>query len=172
MNLPKYSKGFTLLELLISISIIAIISAGVIPTFSGYIKNQNLKQAQEQLKSDLRSVQNRALTGSLSDQFLDSNRTAYWGIMFTNNSGSYTYFVSANDTLCPPSVKLDQGGATLPNEIKYVGTTGCYFFSIKNGDISKYPTTLPNQIDLKYAISDESVKSVLFNSAGLIYTVN
>jgi len=172
MNLPKYSKGFTLLELLISISIIAIISAGVIPTFSGYIKNQNLKQAQEQLKSDLRSVQNRALTGALSDQFLGSNRAAYWGIMFTGNSGSYTYFVSANNNSCPPSVRLDQGGVTLPNEIKYVGTTGCIFFSIKNGDISKYPTALPDQIDLKYSVSDESVKSVHFNSAGLIYTVN
>lgn len=47
------------------VSIIAIIGGGIIPSFSQYLNDQNLKQAQEQLKSDLRTIQNKALTGPL-----------------------------------------------------------------------------------------------------------
>ncbi len=172
MSLPKYSKGFTLIEILISVSILAILSAGIVPSFSGYIKNQNLKQAQEQLKSDLRSVQNRALTGSLSDLELGTptKRVAYWGVRFTNNSNIYYYFISTGDSSCPPANSQNQGNSTLSNDVKYFGDTGCLFFSIKNGDITT--VSLSSPLTLKYKSADSVNKTVIFNSAGLIYTSN
>ncbi len=170
MNLPKNSKGFTLIELLISVSIIAIISGGIIPSFSGYIKNQNLKQAQEQIKSDLRSIQNKALTGSLSSS---SSSPSHWGIRFVNDSDTYTYFISTSNNICSdPSFVFDQGTGKIPNGVKIANFTGCIFFSFQNGDISKYPTSLPNYIDLKFNVGDTEYKRIYFNSAGLIYTIN
>jgi type II secretory pathway pseudopilin PulG len=183
-NLPKRSAGFTLIELLISASIVMIIAAGIIPSFSGYIKDQNLKQAQEQLKSDLRTIQNRALTGALSDVTMGTPAVPvlYWGVVFyapDDNSGTNTYksFVSNSASSCPPSPKIDQGTYTFKNNIRYFDNTVCLFFSIKNGDLIRHGG-IGNYIDLKYKASGNCVaessgnktcQRIFFNEAGLIY---
>lgn len=180
-SLPNHSKGFTLIELLVVMSIIAILGGGIIPSFSRYLKDQNLKQAQEQLKSDLRTVQNRALTGALSDATVGTPEAPvlYWGISFQppfDNSGTSTYrsFVSNSASSCPPSSKIDQGTYTLKNNIKCFGPSVCLFFSIKNGDLIRVGG-FDNYIDLKYSASDfcgpggKNCQRVNFNSSGLIY---
>ena len=168
MNLPKYSKGFTLLELLISVSIIGILAAGIIPSFNSYIKNQNIRQAQEQIKSDLRSIQNRALTGSSSTKLIGGSTVKYWVARFATNSGQYKYYTSVNQdcsTISDPSPVT----ATIPNGIVFSGNSDkCLFFSFENGDISNV-----GESNLYVVISypDGSVsKKVHFNQAGLIYT--
>ncbi|MBW6441751.1 type II secretion system GspH family protein [Patescibacteria group bacterium] len=174
MNLPKYSKGFTLVELLVTMSIIAIITGGIVPSFTGYIKNQNLKQAQEQFKSDLRTIQNRALTGAFSDRQLSGSYVSYWGALFTAGSGtSVEYFISV-DNSCPPnyaSTAEFQGTFTLPNDIKYYIAltpiqTRCMFFDIRNGDII---TEITIPITLKYEESGSGV-DINFRPSGLIWT--
>jgi prepilin-type N-terminal cleavage/methylation domain-containing protein len=172
MNLPKYSRGFTIIELLVSMSIITIIAGGIIPTFTSYIRNQNLIQAQEQLLSDLRTVQNRALTGALSNERLPDSSgelVRYWGVTFPSDSGSsISVFVSTTDAICPPAASTfeNQNQFTLPNDVLYFGAGGCAFFDIKNGDITG---TLDPPIQLKIKESDAPL-IVNFNSAGLIWT--
>jgi len=80
------NKGFSFVELLIVVSLITLISGAALPGFNSYIKSQNLKQAAEQVASDLRTVQNKALGGVLSS---DSS-VVYWGAF--PSSG----FVSSN----------------------------------------------------------------------------
>lgn len=58
-----HSSAFTLIELLIVIAIIGVLSAISIPSFSTFTNNQRLSQAAKQVKNDLRSAQNRALSG-------------------------------------------------------------------------------------------------------------
>ena len=172
MRLPKYSSGFTIIELLISMSIIAILAGGIVPSFSKYINDQNLKQAQEQLKSDLRTVQNRALTGALSDRVINDVRVSHWGVLFTSGSGtSLQYFVSTLDSSCPPSAGTfeNQGIFTLSNDVKYYNSfvgQGCMFFNIKNGDISG---NYISPMSLRYK-EDGQGKNIYFNSTGLIWT--
>jgi len=74
-NLPK---AFTLIELLLVVSIMTIVAGITIPSFTGYMKNQTLKNAQEQFKSDLRSVENLALTGSKYDTAISVGTAKYW----------------------------------------------------------------------------------------------
>ncbi len=174
MSLPKYSKGFTLLELLISISIIGIIAGGIIPSFSGYIKNQNLQQAQEMLKSELRTIQNKALTGALSDLQIpqdSGNYAQYWGVYFSSDSGATVeYFVSASNAPCLPVARVNQGTFKLSNDVKYYGNPGCMFFNIRNGDITT--TTPSEQIILNFTDKgpgDSSNRYIHFNPSGLIY---
>lgn len=168
MSLPnnsRYNAGFTLLELMITVSIIGILSAGMIPAFSKYIRNQNLKQAQEQLKSDLRSTQNKALTGALSDQGY-----SYWGMMFTKGSNIYNYFVAYDTTSCPPPSGpppgTSQGSSKFTTGLNIQSDTGCIFFSFANGDISG----IASPLIVGYSATES--KQVIFNSAGLIYTTN
>lgn len=168
MLLPKYSRGFTLIELLVTMSIIAIIAGGIIPSFSTYVRDQNIKQAQEQLKGELRTIQNKALTGSMSDEVIASSSYAsYWGVYMVSGSNAMSYFISTG-TSCPPNVSSseNQGSFTLPNKTKYMGNTGCMFFSIKNGDISG---NISSPIQIKFSAEDSSVREINFNPTGLIY---
>lgn len=155
-------QAFTLIELMVVITIITIISGSFIPAFSKYIRNQNLKQAREQLKSDFRNVQNKALTGSLSDQVIGSpsQPMKFWGISFTSDSSTYTYFISSTNVNC--EVIQTQGTSDFSNDI-VVKSSGCVFFSVANGGI-----TGPSPITLGYIGKDEN-ESVFFNEAGLIY---
>jgi len=174
MKLPKYSNGFTLVEIIVVVSIIAIISGGIVPSFFRYIDNQNLKQAKEQLKSDLRTIQNRALTGALSDYVFDiggaKEPAKYWAVYFQNDNGTYSVSITSRNSVCPPSPSSNQATYNLPNDIKYYGVSRlCLYFSIKNGDISKTPSSAADYIEIKPSASSGSSEKVYFNSAGLIF---
>jgi prepilin-type N-terminal cleavage/methylation domain-containing protein len=170
------TNGFTLVELLIVVSIIIIVTASIVPSFAGYIRNQGVKQAQENLKSDLRNIQNKALTGALSDLQLGSNPVKYWGVRFLPNSGRYEYFVSAVSNTCPsgvlPAQQL-QGYSDLVSglEVKVLGSQ-CLYFSLSNGDITASPAIIGNQLIVGYTESTASgdCRRVIFNTNGLIYS--
>ncbi len=80
-------EAFTMVELLIVVSIITIASAAAIPGFSGYIRSQNLKQSMERVKSDLRTAQIRAMSGSYSVD----DEVFYWGIDFREDQSIYIF---------------------------------------------------------------------------------
>jgi len=179
-NLPNHSKGFTLIELLVVMSIIAILGGGIIPSFSRYLKDQNLKQAQEQLKSDLRTIQNKALTGASSNEEIpedSGNRARYWGVYLRSGSETVDYFISTDNTTCPPDYNpadgltaSKKGEFKIPSTIVYKGVPRCLFFDIKNGDItSDVLITTPIKIDYSTAEPTDPGKTITFTSAGLIY---
>ena len=56
----RYTKGFTLIEILVALSIIAIILAFAYSLFPGYLASIRLNAAAAQVSSDLRSSQNSA----------------------------------------------------------------------------------------------------------------
>jgi len=133
-------KGFTLIELLIVISLIIIITGAVVPSYNTYIDNQNVKQAQEMVKDDLRTVQNKALNGELAQTELPNpgdDKVEYWGIEFVQNSPNYTYFISVDTTTCGGGgTREDQRTSNiLPGESVIRSPDGCVFFSFSNGDI-------------------------------------
>lgn len=129
MRIAAQDSGFTLVELLIAVSLISIMTGVMLPGFSNYIEGQNIRQAQEQVKNDLRSAQNKALTGVRATEV----GVEYWGIRFNDNSENYTTFSTATVTDCEnmnntrTSEKM-MGDAIIRNGDK------CVLFSIRNGD--------------------------------------
>ncbi|MFC1756147.1 prepilin-type N-terminal cleavage/methylation domain-containing protein [Patescibacteria group bacterium] len=130
-------KGFTLIELLIVISLIIVITGAVIPSFNTYIDNQNVKQAQEAVKDDMRTIQNKALNGELAQTELDGNKVKYWGIEFVQDSPTYIYFISVDTTICgeADTVQRQRTSSPLPGESVIRNPSGCVFFSFSNGDV-------------------------------------
>lgn len=77
-------RAFSLVELMIVVSVIAILTAGAIPSFTDFTRSQSLYQSFKTLKSDLRVAQARSLSGS---------EAKAWGIHFYSSpSDSYTIF--------------------------------------------------------------------------------
>ena len=171
----RHTGGFTLVELLIAVSLIAIMTGAAIPSFTGYIKNQNARQAQEQLRSDLRSVQTRALIGAGS-----TGTTKYWGIKITtDNADSYYFFKSDNnDSAACTNAATSDKSSKFPGDIVIhngpsAGNFWCIFFSysdgtpnmIKNGN--SVAVTSPVSLGLT---SDTGNKCsyITLNSVGLV----
>ncbi|RJR27398.1 prepilin-type N-terminal cleavage/methylation domain-containing protein [candidate division WWE3 bacterium] len=177
--IPVKTSGFTLVELLVVVTIIVLVTGALIPSFAGYIRNQNVKQAQEQLKSDMRNIQNKALTGTLSDTTIGPNPVEYWGIRFNSGAGTgsnrYEFFISDTNTTCPDPIPVAQaqGHSEIQNtlEIKVTGGFRCMYFSIRDGSINtvNFPGT---QLIVGYVGSTTSgdCRRILFNTRGLIYT--
>lgn len=61
MNRKAISKGFSLIELMIVIGLMAIVSAFAIPTWQRYSANTDLKTAAREVKSDLFNAKQRAV---------------------------------------------------------------------------------------------------------------
>ncbi len=164
----KKNSAFTLVEVLITVGIMILISGALIPSFSSYIKNQNLVQAQEYVKSDLRSVQNKALTGVGASM---ATYSGYWGVKFVGGSSTYYYFItSTNPPTCPLVVPPlgTQGSGTIPAGVTPVATT-CVFFSFAYGGFYAGSGAKPADIEIKLGTAAGS-KSVFINGAGLIYS--
>lgn len=57
----KYSRGFTLVELMVTIAVMAIIAMMAVPSFSRMITNQKLKQSMIEMKLNLQNARSRAI---------------------------------------------------------------------------------------------------------------
>jgi prepilin-type N-terminal cleavage/methylation domain-containing protein len=181
---PRTARGFTLVELLLTVTIIALISAATIPSFVGYIKNQGVRQAQESLKSDLRSSQNKSLTGASSNQTIGGNPVLYWGVKLFRSAGAtvgkYEYFIAANNTSCAYAATELQGSSNLPQNVEFkIAGDACIFFSLANGGISYAGSVLPSAGNITRVLvgyvnenSAGSCRSVYLNPQGLIYSTN
>ncbi len=165
--------GFTMLELLVVITILVLTTAATIPSFAGYIRNQGLKQAIENVRSDIRNVQNKALTGTSSDMLIGGVPIRYWAVKFSPNSTTYEYFVATSTASCPASIPVAQTkGATSLAETISVKTASsfCLFFDMANGDIISVPSA--SQVIVGYTSSSASgdCRRLMFNPNGLIYS--
>lgn len=152
------SSGFTLVEVIIVVSIISLLTAGLIPSFSNYTNRQTLNQAQEQIVSDLANVQNRALAGEQGEGV--TGTTKYWGIRLTD--GSLTYEVVANSSNNCTTAVLQRNEKLNGDLVIDVSAAGCVLFSTANGDRSGL-----DSVSVKEA-SSSTCRKVNINAAGLI----
>jgi len=137
-------RGFTLIELLIVISLVIVITGAVIPSFNTYIDNQNVKQAQQTVIDDLRTVQNKALNGELAQTELgpaNDESVKYWGVEFTPGLATYDLFISVNTDTCvaaadPTRRQEVSTSKKLPGGSVVRSNSGCMFISYDNGDIA------------------------------------
>src|SRR4030042_6751224 len=90
------SKGFTLIELLVVITIFGIITSLITASYVTFERGQRLRNAAETLKSDIRLVQNKALSGdksTVSNCVEDSNTKTTligWYLVVDNEATGYT----------------------------------------------------------------------------------
>lgn len=67
----KISKGFSLIEMIVAVTIVLILTGIGVANFSSLSRNKNLLSAKNELVSWLASSRNLAVTGQLPDESLD-----------------------------------------------------------------------------------------------------
>lgn len=88
-------RGFTLIEILVVIAIIAFVVGIAIPSFSAFTGRRRLVEATREVKSTLKDAQSRALSS------IDGLN---WGVHFEKGSNSFVLFSFSGD--------FDYGSAT------------------------------------------------------------
>ena len=61
MQRTKKNHGFTLIELMVTIAVIAIIAMMAAPSFNSLIMNQNLKKSTDSLTQEIRAARSKAI---------------------------------------------------------------------------------------------------------------
>jgi type IV fimbrial biogenesis protein FimT len=84
----KFSRGMTLIEIMIGVAIVAILMVMAVPSFSGWIKNQGIRGASESILSGLQLARAEALkkntqmrfqlTSTLADDCVLSASGPHW----------------------------------------------------------------------------------------------
>lgn len=93
-RIMRKQSGFTLMEMIITVAIIGIIMAGVVPNMIGWRNNARLSQAARQVYSDLQGARSRAIK---------TNRTVQ--IVFDNAAD--TYSVNGTTRRLPGGIEMD-----------------------------------------------------------------
>jgi prepilin-type N-terminal cleavage/methylation domain-containing protein len=184
---PIVSKSFTLVELLMVVSIISIITGATIPSFSNYIKNRTVLQAKDQLKNDLRTLQNKALANDSYDTTLTyvpdgggsttTGPAKYWTVKFFNNTDYYKFYADwgySNPSTHCGSLPTDNGAdnryrstAYLPEGSLFnMGADYCLYFGM-----TKAETTSSTSGQLSGTVSftlSSQTSTVKWNYGGLV----
>jgi len=103
-SLNKYDKtglnphlGFTLIEIIVTVTIISIITAVGIASYNSFQKNQEIKTAAAELKNNLRFYQAKALAGE-KPTYCDENYITLLGFRIDFETSQYSaYAVCKND---------------------------------------------------------------------------
>jgi len=173
------SPGFTLVELIVAVSILTIISAASIPNFSTFIKSQNLVQAQESVKNGIRDAQNRAITGEDSTSVLCDGGTAvctHWVVKLIKGGSTYAVGKSngvgalACDALDTTDFVSDKFPGDVVINMAGLDNDACIFYEFLTADESDY--NLECSGTAVQALKDGLSKYVVVNSSGLVMGAN
>ncbi|MDG1065291.1 MAG: prepilin-type N-terminal cleavage/methylation domain-containing protein [Luminiphilus sp.] len=93
--MKNYGKGFTLVELLVALIVVAILVSIAAPSFQDLIKRQRLKAVVETLLSDMRTARSEALALGLAESV---------SVSFAYSSSGQTWSYSIANTGTLPTV--------------------------------------------------------------------
>src|SRR3990167_6289045 len=93
--MPKFRYGFSLIELMVVVSLFGLAASLITASYLSFEKNQRLRSGANLLKSDLRLIQNKATSGDEGAGGAVCNATADrlggWYLSIEKDGTSYAY---------------------------------------------------------------------------------
>jgi type IV pilus assembly protein PilE len=134
----RRDRGFTLVELIVAMVILATLAAIAIPSYSIYVLKSHRTEAKSALL-DLASLEERyfSTAGTYSNNPPDLGYTGAAGVAFPVGSGWYNVLVSVNPAI-PPAPPLSPAGTPATYTITATATgqqlpdTACATFTINS----------------------------------------
>lgn len=137
-------KGFTLIEILVAVGIAMLVVGGVIVNYNTYNDTQNLKQAAQTLKNNLRFAQAQALAGRKPT----SGCTTLIGFTVTFASGSYTI-----QAQCTDGSAGEAKTTTLPTGVSVSPAPSALTFQAVRGSIAAAATMTLTSATKSYIVT-------------------
>ena len=115
MNLSKKSQsGFTFIELMVTSAVMLVLASAILLLSQGTVGRNSLKNTAQEVYSDLRQMQNLAISGVRSGGelpfgygvFFQKNSNSY--ILFADNSSSHDGIYKASEDALIKEVRLAQ----------------------------------------------------------------
>ena len=138
MKQNNKKKGFTLVELVIVIAVIAILAGVMIATFSNVVEKANASKAFQEMKSRIDSAYIECLTEEKDVQYIavDGNGAVYFTSSLEEADAAYKYYSLASlvkvetsgegDTATTTAVAIEKGYCSLGNDLYFVITSDGY----------------------------------------------
>ena len=95
LSYPSYKRGFTLIELMIAVAILAILLTAVLPSFKAWIQNAKIRTATESLKNGLQLARVEAIRQNQ-------------GVFFRLDGTDSTWTVATVETAAASSVQIQR----------------------------------------------------------------
>lgn len=151
--------GYSLIEVLVAVTIIGILTGSSLVGYNRFQGRQGLKSAAEQLVSDLRLTQQKALSGEKVSGWCQGagESLAGWRLIFTSTT---VYEVRG---VCSSGVTTTYKSITLPNSAAKSSGGSAVDFAAVNGATSDNGFVLSRQLG-----TSVSQITVTTTSAGLI----
>jgi prepilin-type N-terminal cleavage/methylation domain-containing protein len=133
-QLLNVRRGFSLIEVLISVSIIVIISTAVLVSMRNNKTSKELEVAAREVAATIREAQNNALTGK---KINDSDLPCKFGIHKTGNSEyklAYYHHDFGDDCSSPTFQDIDT--RTLKNGVIFKGGFSLIYYSVPQGEFA------------------------------------
>ncbi len=112
--IKKFQFGFTLIEMMTTIAIMALILSLTVANIHGSDASRNVQLAQSQLTSDLHKVQTYAINSQ--DYYAGAVPASAWGI--TTNSPFTSYAITSTDNSITPTT-TSVSTVSLPNAVSF-----------------------------------------------------
>lgn len=152
-NCNNYKQGFTLLELLLVMAILAVVALASREVYNGFAMGKNIDSVSKTIIFDLRAARSNAMSGQESNN---------WGIHFVNGGSDYYEFFSSPGAYAHASTTIKtttylSGGLSFltPSE----GNNLDVIFSGLSG------TSSSSTIGI---ISAQDQKNIIINAEGLV----
>jgi prepilin-type N-terminal cleavage/methylation domain-containing protein len=180
LQIKNYHRGFTLIEILVTIAIIGILST-ITLAISGKNPDRDIRQEADRLSTFVRSVQNKSLSGEKPSVALTGKLCGY-GIKSTSSTKFQIYYVQSASLDESCSTHLNDAGTNIVAEIfnfrngvsigSGFSTTDKLFFLIPNGEVylnGVRTSGFPVSIDLVKGSSTTLNDIVNIDLSGRIY---
>lgn len=140
---PEWSRGFTMIELMVVVSIVAVLAAVATPSFKDFILGQRVKSAAFDLASNLLLARSEAIKRNTNVTLAPKDASVGWASGWTATFLVASVTTTLVDQVAYPNLTLT--GPSSPASLVYQGTSGRpsagkAMFSISGGSTSRCVT--------------------------------
>ncbi|WP_348944496.1 GspH/FimT family pseudopilin [Chitinibacter sp. FCG-7] len=132
----QHQKGFSLVELMVTIAILAIIISIAIPSFSNWVKNTRLSGAAEQIQSTFSYAKSESIKRNKGTCLLISNpNTDTWSLKITSDCTDSTVLQEITSSDYNKTIRLTLDAASKINKTRFDPRSQRPGFDNNNGTI-------------------------------------